>query len=73
MHELGIDTCKVEQPPSEDLELLSVSLALREQRMRLAPSKRVKYAAMALDVAKQRVVERETLLVLPGLNFAVRE
>ena len=70
MHELGIDTCK-EQPPSEDLELLGVALSLREQRMRLAPGKRVKYAAMALDVAKRKVVERETLLELLGrLNFA---
>ena len=70
MHELGIDTCK-EQPPSEDLELLGVALSLREQRMRLAPGKRVKYAAMALDVAQRKVVERETLLELLGrLNFA---
>jgi hypothetical protein len=70
MHELGIDTCK-EQTPSEDLELLGVALSLREQRMRLATGKRVKYAAMALDVAQRKTVERETLLELLGrLNFA---
>jgi hypothetical protein len=70
MHELGLETCK-EQPPSESLELLGVALSLSEQRMRLAPGKRVKYAAMARDVVALKVVERETLLELLGrLNFA---
>jgi len=70
MHELGLETCK-EQPPSENLELLGVALSLSEQRMRLAPGKRVKYAAMARDVVALKVVERETLLELLGrLNFA---
>jgi hypothetical protein len=70
MHELGLETCK-EQPPSENLELLGVTLSLSEQRMRLAPGKRVKYAAMARDVVALKVVEREALLELLGrLNFA---
>jgi len=57
--------------PSENLELLGVALSLSEQRMRLAPGKRVKYAAMARDVVALKVVERETLLELLGrLNFA---
>ena len=70
IRELGLVPTK-EQSPSDSVELLGVVMCVSEGRMRLAPRKRTKYAALATEVAAMRFCDRERYTSLLGkLTFA---
>ena len=70
LRELGLVPTK-EQPPGDSVELLGVVMCVSEGRMRLAPRKRTKYAALAAEVAAMKFCDRERYTSLLGkLTFA---
>ena len=70
LRELGLVPTK-EQPPGDSVELLGVMISVSENRMRLAPRKRARYASLAAAVAAERVCDRDSYVSLLGkLTFA---
>ena len=70
IRELGLTPTK-EQPPSGELNILGVKMSMSENRMWLAPRKREKYAALALEVAGEQHCDRDEYMSLLGkLTFA---